>query len=193
MIVWAFHGTESDAYDRAIVYSWAEGRWSSATLNTHWIVGSTLDGIDLDSLDAIYGDLDSIPISLDSVELQGGGRRLAAFANVGGSSNYQTFTGTPLEATFRTGESQPSPGQRVFVSEAYPLIEADSWDALISLYMRDNKGAVTTSNEVEVGWSGFAAVRGEGQKVAVQMRIPAGGEWGGAQGVQVRYKKAGYR
>ena len=193
LIIWAFPSSESDVYDRALIYSWSENRWSSATFNSHWMVGSNLDATTLDELDAIYGDLDSIPLSLDSIAFRAGDRRLAAFAPSGANSNYHTFTGLPLEATFRTGDAQPVPGRRVFVSSVQPLIESDTWDMGMTLYMRDNRGTQTTSAEKTCGWDGSASVRGEGQKMAVQMRKPAGTEWTHAQGVQVEYVPAGYR
>jgi len=192
-IVWSFMSSENDVYDRQIIYSWSEQRWSTATIATQWIVGSNLDGTDLDSLDAIYGDLDQIPVSLDDISFRPGERTLAAFADSGGSSNYHTFTGSPIVATWQTGEAQPAPSQRVFVSEVHPLIEADTWDMKSSLYMRDNCGVQTTSNEITTGWGGFSAVRGEGQKVAVRLSKPAGTEWSHAQGVQVRFRGAGNR
>lgn len=190
-IVWAFKAAGDD-YDRLIVYSWAQNRWASATVPVGWLVGTTLDGVDLEGLDALYTDLDSIPFSLDSSEFKTKDRKLAAFVNGASTSEYSTFTGDPLEATWETGHAQPSPAQRVFASEVYPLIEANSWDMKATLLMKDNRGVASVSAEVETGWSGFAAVRGEGQKMAVRLVKPSGA-WDNAQGVQVKYEGAGFR
>lgn len=192
-VFWAFKTSGSDQYERFLIYSWAEGRFSSGTATTGYIVGTTLDGVDLDSLDAIYGDLDSIPYSLDSAEFAPKDRRLAAFVKGSTTSEYNTFTGDPLEAVWDTGEFQPSPGQRVFVSEAWPNFESDTWDMKFGLLIRGNRGSETATAEIETGWAGFAPVRGEGKKMAIRCRKPAGGTWRAATGVQLRFRGAGSR
>ena len=188
-VIWAFVGEGSTSLDRAMIYSWSQQRWSSATISVDCLVGSQVDGIDLDSLDAIYGDLDSITISLDDASLKAGARVLASFV----AGEYTTYSGSPLEATWETGEAQPAPGQRGFVNEVYPLIEAVNWDAEIQISMRDNRGVQEFSPAKVTGWAGFAPVRGEGQKLAIRMVKPAGGMWDSAQGVQVNWEGAGKR
>lgn len=208
-IVWGFHGTGSEAYNRLLVYSWAQQRFSTATLDFEWVVGSTLDGIDLDTLDSLdfaaagtpigtgqvgssfqvaLTGLDAISLSLDSEEFKAKDRRLSCFTG----RAYATFTGTPLEATWETGEFQPAPGRRVFVSEAAPVMDADDWNAVITLLGRDNRGLRGASAPKACGWSGFAPVRLEGQKMALRMVKPSG-RWKEAQGAQVRFEPAGYR
>lgn len=188
-VFWAFMDTGSETYNRALIYSWSQNRWSTGTFNVDWLVGSTLDGIDLDSLDAIYGDLDSIPISLDSSEFAPGERTLAAFV----SMEYSTFTGAPLVATWETGEFQPSPQRRVFVSGATPIIDAVEWDCTVQLKFRDNQHDQSTSSAVATGWGGFAPVRGEGQKMAAVLTKPSNNAWFAAQAVQIEFEPAGYR
>jgi len=191
-IIWSFHGEGSEVRNRLLVYSFAEGRWSTATVTVDWLVGSNLDGIDLDSLDAIYGDLDSIPGTLDSSEFASGDRRLAAFVKGATTSEYNLFTGDPLEAEWVTGEFQPSPSRRVFVSEVTPLMEATDWDMTAQLQFRNNRGQEEASSTATAGWAGFCAVRGEGQKMAVRLTKPSG-SWQRAQGIQVRFRPAGFR
>ena len=190
-IVWAFNQSASDGYDRLLIYSWAQDRWSSATVSTGWIVASAIDGLSIDDLDAIYGDLDSIPLSIDSDEFKAKDRRLAAFVNSDTTASYETFTGNPLVAQWETGSFQPAPSQRVFVSEVTPLIDPDSWDMTVTLISTDNLNADTTFGPSAVGRAGFASVRAEGQKMAVRVSKPSGA-WSDAQGVQVRYEPAGY-
>jgi hypothetical protein len=186
-IVWAF-SSGGMGFDRLIIYSWSEGRWSSGTLAVDWLVQTTLDGIDIESLDAIYTDLDQIPLSLDSAEFAPKDSRLAAFVD----GEYSTFTGDPLEANWTTGELQPAPGQRVFVNEVMPVISASNWDAGIGLLLRDNFGVRTNTPMTACGNGGFAPVSGEGQKVAISMVKPSG-VWAEAQGVQVRFRPCGQR
>lgn len=194
-VVWAFQSSAggSDVYDRLIIYSWTQQRWSTATVDANWVVGSQIDPTTLEDLDAIYGDLDSIPESLDSESFKGGDRLLSAFTVDGANAEYSTFTGSPSRATWETGEFQPSPGQRVFVSEVHALIEAETWDMEAAVIARNNMGVETTSTQVAAGWSGFCPVRAEGQKCRVKLVKPAGSTWSRAQGVQATFEPAGMR
>lgn len=193
-IVWAFRTTGASSFDKLIVYNYNEARWSTASVTLDWLVSSALDGIDLDSLDAIYGNLDSIPLSLDSAEFKAKDRRLAAFTYdaTADESEYSTFTGEPLEATWETTEFQPSPGRRVFVSGVRPVIQADAWDCTATLLLRDHRGVQSFSNTLTTGWSGFAPVRGEGHRVAVRIVKPSG-DWQDALGAEVEFRPAGMR
>lgn len=190
-VVWAFHGAQSETYNRLLIYSWAQNRFSTGTMQVGWLVGSQTDGVDLDSLDAIYGNLDTIGQSLDSAEFAPKDRRLSAFINSATTSEYSLFIGTPLEATFETGEFQPTPMRSAHVDEVMPIIDAEVWDARITLLLRNNKGVRTVSQEKATGNAGFAPVRGEGKKVAVRMVKPSGTIWDDAQGVQVRFSPGG--
>lgn len=190
-IIWAFADATSDAPNRLLIYNFIENKWTTATINVGWLVGSALDGTDWDSLDAIYGDLESITLPPDSDVFKGKDRRLAAFVTGASTSEYSTFTGTPLEATWQTGEFQASPGQDVFVSGVQPEMIADDWDATAQLTLRDRKGQASASLEKATGWDGFAPVRGEGQRVSVTMKKPAG-EWTEATGMNVRTEGGGF-
>ena len=191
LIVWAFKSSGM-GYDRLIIYSWALNRWTTATVDTGWLVTTTLDGIDLDSLDAIYTDLDSIPLSLDSSEFKAKDRRLGAFVNGASTSEYSTFTGDPLVGFWETGEFQPAPSQRVFIDEVTPVFDTSDWDMQVQIKARDNRGNLSFSQQKTVGWSGFAPVRMEGQKLAIQLTKPTGA-WADATALQVKYKPAGFR
>lgn len=187
-IFWAIYGDGASSYTRMLTYSYAQNSWASATVSLDWLVGSTLDGVDLDSLDAIYTNLDNITVSLDSDEFKAKDRWLAAFV----ANEYSTFTGSAARATWETGEMQPSPARRAYVRAVTPVLQADEWDSEVTLLMRDNRGAQTLSPKAVTGWDGSASVRGEGQKMAVRVVKP-GGTWKDATAVQVDFEAAGYR
>lgn len=191
-IVWAFK-TQDGNYDRLIIYSWAQNRWSTGTVSIGWLVNDTKDAVTLEDLDTLYGNLDTMPLSLDAVEFKSGLARLAGFVNGDTTAEYSTFTGSALEATWETGEAQPQPGRRVFVDEVYPKIDTDSANELVRLKMRDNQRAQTISAQKEVGWGGFAPVRGEGQTISVEVVKPAGTNWTDAVGIEANYMIAGQR
>lgn len=187
-IVWAFYSQSDDQFDRMLIYSLSEGRWSSATLGVGRLVMATPDATTLTDLDSIYGNLDAIPMSLDSAEFAPADLRLAGFIG----EDFVTFTGAPLRAMWETGEFQPQPGRRVHVTELAPLIAADDWDCEFSLMAKDHRGGRTTTPLMATGWGGFAPVRGEGQAMAVRMVKPSG-VWSEAQGLSARFRVAGTR
>lgn len=191
-VCWAFHSLSEDEYDRLIIYSWEENRWSTATVSTQSLVSSPLDGTTLEQLDDIYPSLDAMPLSLDDSTFVSRGSTLAAFYSSGGSTVYGTFTGAPLAATWTTGRFQPSPGKRVFVNEATPMIDADAWDCTVTLNMRDNRNGAAQSSTRTTGWGGFAAVRGEGKTASLTVMKPAG-TWADMSAVQVKFTGAGER
>ena len=216
-IFWSF-ASESEGYnDKAIIWSWAEDRWSYADLLVSWLVSTEGDGVSLEELDAIYGNLDNIPVSLDSVLFQSRGDVLGCFSipeeeylvdidgnpitDVNGSTittedtavRYATLDGAPVEATWETGKAQVMPGRRTAVEGVYPLINATTRDEVATLLLEDNLGANSVGSEKAVGWGGFCPVRGEGHKVALRLVKPAGTEWSEAHGVQVNYAVAGAR
>lgn len=216
-IFWSFASESMGYNDRAIIYSWGEDRWSYADMLVSWLVPTLNDGVDLEGLDAIYGNLDAIPMSLDSVLFQSRGDVMGCFSipeegylvDIDGTPvldgdgslietadtavRYCTLGGAPIEATWETGQAQVKPGRRTFVSGAYPLMVSDTRDERFTLLLEDNLGARTTSAEKAVGFGGFAPVRGEGHKVAMRMVKPSGSEWSEALAVQVMYGGAGMR
>ena len=191
-VVWAFHSKSEADYDRLLIYSWAQNRWSTATIGTQWLLTAKVPSATLESLNAAFGTLEAVPYSLDSARFRQSDVQLSAFLESGGDAALSHFTGAPLTAVWETGEFQPSPGQRVFVSEVAPMMEAAAWNPRAKLFMRTNMGAERESLEVEAGFNGYCPVYGEGQKVRVRMTKPGGTEWSGAQGMQVRFTPAGY-
>lgn len=186
-VIWSF-SSNGTTFDRKIIFSPSENRWSSATITTEWIVESQTDAWTLEDVGTAYPSIETVPVSLDAKFWSATNRTLGAFIG----AEYGTFSGLPLEATWQTGSAQPSPNQSAFVSEVVPVIDADSWDMTARLMAWDNRNVMRASASVAAGNQGFIPVSAEGKKVAVEMTKPAGSYWSGAQGVQVRVEPAGF-
>jgi hypothetical protein len=191
-VVWSFPTSERADADTLLFYAWEENRWSYAQVSTQWIVGAPVAGLTLEQVDALYPDLDAMPVSLDSAQFKARERVLACFTSDGTDVSYSLFLSTPIEATWETGEFQPAPGRRVFVSGVTPVLDSGDWDLTATLRLRDTQNTQTESATVATGYGGFAPVRGEGKHVAVRVTKPAG-EWSGASAVQVQYRPGGTR
>lgn len=212
-VVWAFREAAEGYNDRLLIYSWAQDRWSSGSINTQWIVSDTNSATTLEDLDS-YGSLEAVPYSLDSEEWQAQNQCLSGFTPYGNdsivtafsqafsgafasafaaSSTFVRFTGDPVEAEFETGEFQPKAGSRVFADELRVMMDADSWDMQAELVIKDNRNNETSTGLKEAGWAGFCPVRGEGMMMRARVVKPGGSPWSDAQGIQVQYRVAGQR
>lgn len=216
-VIWAFPDAKSEISNRMIIYSWALQKWSTATVESVWTLAYPPAGVSIDDMDALYGTLDQIPVSLDSAEFKTKDSVLAMFTplepsqlvdvddvailDTDGSpiialdqtkSSLSTFNGENLVASITTGELQPAQGRRTFVSEATPIVEADDMEASVTIVTRDNLNGSGNSTTAPVGWGGFAPVRAEGKKVSVRIDKPSGA-WENISAVQIMYDVAGHR
>lgn len=193
-VMWAWCSAGNETPNRLLVYSWAEDRWTSGTINADWIVGCQLDYTTLEQIGAAYPDLDvDVPVDLDDDFWQGEGRGLAIWEEADQRSTLYMMQGTTLAAEFQTAEMEPAPGRRVFVSEVWPLIEDASQASTFATVVRANDASQTTSAYSAIGAAGFAPLRADGRTVALSQKIPAGTAWNDAQGAQVTFRVSGKR
>lgn len=191
-VFWAFQ--TGSVFDRVIIYSWAQNRWSSGTLTVEWLVGSRRDGVSLEDLDALFpGGLEDVTPSLDDDSWTAGARIMAAFVGVAGDTTYARLDGETLAAEWETGAYQPLAGRRVFVTECHPIFDADDWTMQFAAVSADNERAVTVGAYSSPGVAGFCPVRADGRLIRVAARTLAGALWEKAQGVQVAYRPSGWR
>jgi hypothetical protein len=139
-------------------------------------------------LDAIYGNLDAIPSSLDATEFRGGRPLIAAITS---SGELGSFSGTALTATIETTEVQLNPQGRALVQEIQLI--SDASDVVTSLKTRD----FLYSTEVEgTGvqlntYTGTACVRKDAKYHRARMIVS--GTWTFIDGVKLAYRNTGVR
>jgi hypothetical protein len=182
--------------NRLVAWNWETGGWSGVDgIGDHEILVTTMAvGFSLDSLDAIYPDLDAMAVSLDSRALTGG-RILLGAVDTGHQVN--TFTGASLAASLTTGEVQPVEGRRAFVAEVWPLVEGtDVTPTLTPIYRDKQTVEPTVGSAVAMNAVGCCPMRIDARYHRQQMDIPAGSSWTFAVGVEVptdRIRASGYR
>lgn len=192
-IVWAFRSVGSTAKDRLLIYSWEQGRFSTATVTADWLVGSRVDATTLEDLDALFPTLEDVTPSLDSEVWLAGDRVLGAFVSDSGLATYQTFNGPAMQADWELGAFQPSPGQRAFVSGAQPVLDADDWSMQIAAVAADNERSETFTAYSDTGVDGAAPLRADGKEMRLAARMPSGTSWRRAQGLQLTFRGSGRR
>ncbi len=194
-IVWAYPSKGSGGVlDKIIIYSWAQDRWSTASIPVHWLVQGTVDATTLEDLDALYASIDDVPVSLDSAMFKARGRRLSAYVENGSNTELTALDGDALQTDFEIGESQPEPGRRSVVLQVWPIVQNSTENTEARVITRSVKGGPEVVSPVGVlNEGGWCPVRAEGLYTRVRITIPAGAIWEKAQGVQIGYRGAGTR
>jgi hypothetical protein len=173
--------------NQIFIYSFGLQKWTSAHITAERLFPSLSNSIDLDGLDAIYTDLDSIPVSLDSDLFRGGYPLLMLF---NGSHALGTLTGPNMAATFVDSRIEPFPGQRARVTAVRPIDDAAAGSVTVSV---GNSLADTVTANVFSSRTGGGVYRGRasGSLVQVKREIPAGTAWTFAQGYEIEAVEGG--
>ena len=100
-IVWSFPSASSMGQpDRLLIYEFKIDKWSYAEVDTQVLIQGATSAYTLEQLDA-FGNMETLPASLDDPVWKGGSFRLAAFDS---SNRLSFFTGDTLSGTLETGE-----------------------------------------------------------------------------------------
>lgn len=192
LAVWAYPSVQSTAgaIDSMVIFNRTLGRWSFAQIPLeHVYSATTSQGYNIDTLDAVYGNLDAIPVSLDSPLLLGSGKfLLSAFSP---NHKYATFGGPTMQAVLDTTEGQIVPGKRALVTEVWPLVDGGT-AITVAVGSRNllngtlSYATATTQNAV-----GFCPARIDARFHKARITIPAGSDWTHVLGIDVTAKPSG--
>jgi hypothetical protein len=199
IVMWGYPSVSSSTgeLDRVIVYNWETGGWSLITglSALDFMMQARSLGYSLDTLDGLSGSVDALPFSLDSRQLTGG--RLLIGAIGAADHVLYTFSGSTLAATVTTTEQGHPTGQRMSITEAWPLVEGTSVTPTITPLTRNRQeDAATTGAAVSMNTTGLCPLRINARYVAAQVDIPAGSTWTHATGLMIPDEKivpVGYR
>lgn len=174
LVMWAYPGPGNSAGNpsKIIIYNWAIGRWSYVQTDLEYLVAGMSLGYTLDSLDSLGLGLDSIPYSLDSYVWQGGEPKLIGFDT---SHRMGYFSGSAMQATLTTGETQLSEGQRSLVSSVRPLVSDVGTTITVTPITRNRLiDSVTTGTASTINAVGECPMLSEGRYHRFQMDITGG-------------------
>ena len=188
-IVWAFPSQGRPSLTRQIIYNWGLERWTTASITLDWVVESTLIPANIDQTDPeIFDDdnLDAVGPTFDASSSRG--RSLSAFVG----PTMHEFTGPNLEASFVTGDYQPTVGSRSFIRSVWPIVRLPARTARASIGGRDTVGEDKTFGPVSAqGSLGFCPVISDAWYHSVKIEIPAGAFWSQASGFQIDWDGSG--
>lgn len=157
----------------ALIYNYVEKAWTTAPIATPLMFQGLSLGVSIDSMDAIYGNLDSIPLSLDSNAFRGGYPGLFLFnsANMLGQ-----LSGTPMAATFKDGLKELIPGRRARISAVRPLTDAGAMTITVGVSNSLAASPTETPYTLLTG-SGLCRMRETGNYQQTKLSIAAGTPW----------------
>jgi hypothetical protein len=163
------------------IYNYALQRWSTATIANELLFSALSLSTSIDDLDAIYGNLDAMPLSLDSASFRGGYPLLLMF---NGSHGLGALAGPNLAASFVDGKKELVSGHRARIRAARPLTDALAPTVTISGQNSLSDAAVGTAYTVR-STNGVFKTREAWNLSQVKLDIPAGAQWTFAQGYDV--------
>lgn len=179
-VKWAMPGV----IGRIINYNWVLKRATIIETDVTGIFTGYTSGVSLDSLDAIYGNLDSIPISLDDASLAGGNPLLLLANN---ANELGSLTGDNLEAALRLNNIEPTSGRRSRIRSLRLVSDTTDASATVDARMRegDDEGVVTAATMRD---NGNLPIRANGRYNTVEVVIPAATAWTNIQGCEIEYE-----
>jgi len=192
LAVWAYPSVQSTngVIDSMMIWNRTLGQWSFAQIPLDFIYSATTSvGYNIDTLDAVYGNLDAIPVSLDSPLLLGSGKfTLATFST---NHKFANFGGSNMQAVIDTTEGQIFPGYRALVTEVWPLVDGGTAiTAAIGSRNRPND-SVSYSTAMTQNATGFCPSRVDARYHRARVTIPAGSSWTHAMGIDAVWQQSG--
>lgn len=190
MVFWAYPGTGNTGGrpNKGLVYNWETGWWSRFEVDSEILLRDLSVGYSLDDLDA-FGDLDSLPFSLDSRVWTGGRLVLSAFDT---NKKLARFAGSNLAATIDTTELGGS--ARIYCNCVRPQSDAPLSNMTVAMKYRQQPGeALTTTSAASIDGDGQAHFRVNGRYLRARLNIAAGASWSHATGVNADVMEGGSR
>lgn len=169
---------------RLLIYNYLLDKWSTVTTPVARLVSGLANATTLEQLDALYGTLENIPFSLDSIALSGGNPILLAF---NGSNVFGSFTGMPVPATFGDGRKEMIPGYRTRLQAVRPITDATTPQVSVA-GANSAAASQTTTTYASARGSGTIRVRESWNMMQLWISIPSQ-TWSYFQGVDIDYEQ----
>lgn len=180
IVMWIYPGTgnTSGTPNKAIIYDWANNKWSHAEFNAEYLYASISTGYTLEALDGISTSLDALTESLDSKSWMGGTLQFSAFND---SHRLANFSGDPMNATLETGEYQAIEGKTSEISYIRPMVDGGTHTVQVGT-RNTQAGTVNWSAASPENGSGTCPVRTNARYH--RARVNVSGVWNDAVGVE---------
>ena len=187
LILWNYFGKDDyTSYpNKLIIYNYLEDAWSEAEISGYLPINYLSSGYTLEELDD-FGDLDSLPFSLDSDIWRGGTLTLGLFTF---DNKLGTFTGESLAAELITKELQINKDGFTYFKAVYPESDANITACLgyrnslnddvvyEAAAIKEDNGAINFENEAKYHRLKFATSGNYSEFQSVKISTEMGGEF----------------
>jgi hypothetical protein len=188
LILWAYipSSSASQTPTRILIYNWVLDEATLADVPVQAMAQWLSQGYSLDEL-GVFGDLDSLPFSLDSPVWKGGVGLLAIF----GSDNKLSYLiGSPMAATVETADGQSE--TRTMINATRPHVDTAAVTVSISARERDaNQIVYNAAGAMED--TGLCPAYASGNLIRAKIEIPEGSTWSLLKGIQALTRPMGRR
>jgi hypothetical protein len=188
-VVWAFPTSSDGTLSEVILYSYRDNKWSHSIQTVEYMLSSAVSTTTTEDL---IGFTDDYPNSyVDDPSYVAGGRRLLAAFNQ--QHGYGLYSGPNMAATIDTGEFSGPTNNRVFASNARPLVDVAQQVATVQPVGRDqNEGGallygVETAQEID----GTCPILADARYMRFRTKLPAGAAWSLFRGIEIARKAGG--
>jgi hypothetical protein len=183
-IVW-FRFVSNDQA-RLLGYDYKIDRWCYSNQNLAMLLPAATAGYTLEELDA-FGDLDSLPYSLDSRAWKGGTQGFAGFNS---SFEFGFLSGDNAECIIITEVKQLNYPRRAITDRTFALVDTDSVSFSIGV-MDTPGGTMTFSAYMAAARAGWCPKQVNGRYHQVKVKIAEGATWTVASGIDMAFTDGG--
>lgn len=191
--IWAYASNEAGGtyLDKWVIYNMKSNRWTSASFSEAedgceptFVVDLIDSSFNLDQLDSLYTDLDSIPYSLDDDFFKGGKARIKFFCD---DNKMYVSSGENKSGTIETSSIELQSGKRSFVNRI--RMESDGSEHTFNISGTQNifEDDNYSISETLINTRGSFSVRKDGRYH--KMRISTLGTWDTIKSLQVEYRQ----
>tara|TARA_S200002703_G_scaffold44458_1_gene38877 strand:- start:2022 stop:3479 length:1458 start_codon:yes stop_codon:yes gene_type:complete len=194
LIIWSYPSVNlninATANDKMIIYHYESNRWSLVELDHEVIFNALSQGSTLEQLDSLAGtDIDAMTTSFDDAGYSGGLPSLKVFD---ATHFLGDFSGSNLEATLQTGESEIAPNMRALVTGCRPIVDTDAAKGFL-LFRDKVASSSSTDGPFTMHTTGTIPFHRSARYFKIQLNIPSATTWSDAQGLDIEAIQEGYR
>lgn len=178
VIYWAYPatGNTSGRPNKILCFNYAPNakkKWSFIEgIDIEFLYTSLSEGYNMDNMDSIYPNLDTIPYSLDSRIFTGENFILSGFNNAHKQIN---FTGSAMDALLETTEAQLNEGYRSDVTLVRPVVDGSSATVTCQMGTRNTQTSTHSfASAVSTNTTGDCPVRSNARYHRIRTNITGG-------------------
>jgi hypothetical protein len=170
-----------------LIYNYVEKAWTTAPLSTPLMFSGLSLSLSLEQLDAIYGNLDAITVSLDSNALRGGYPAMFVFSS---GNMLGSLSGSPMAATFKDGLKEFVPTRKSRIGFIRPFTDAATCTVTVG-GMNGISGTTTETAYTLSQGNGIFRTRENWNLSQVKITIQAGTTWSYMLGYDAKVEDGG--